>query len=759
VKKIYRKEEAKVAEKRGNFQLEVIVELSDVMDGEDWPKIAAYVFSRSGHFLIKEEIKRDPRKPTIGKANFKIKAKREHLIVKIGPLLEKLIHLEHYQPVTKKVLVKDKAELAFKLEKTSWICWLKLPYYITGSVKKQKTGLDAPICAGEVIIYDVDIKYCLLKLPDTIIERIREAIIDVVIDPPPIDLMRIEFNKPDVWWKWDDDDDRCGNVPKPPFPSPRMDIIRKLESLPQEWAFAKNRYEALETAKERMDETLCKMTINEKSTFLNNEIVSDINLSRIVYTNTAQFRHLLVAKFEILRFWLCWWPWIYWLWWPYCGYSLEEIGRATLQPDGSFSETVWLSVCRKDKPDLWFEVHQTINGIERVIYAKHPVPCNTYWNHPSGVPVHLLVTDPDAVACPQNIPGIADPYVMPMGIYEDEWYQIDQAHIKTAVDPTTVLPANCGLYKNTDPYGTRLDLRMQFHDDLRDILLPGNGARYYRWSYRKHGQTAWTHIATPIIHRYITTNSSGKNIILSEKLGPDTVGTKNNLFTVPDPDKSWLDNRNDLAYAIWYTATWDGSQYVSQIPNGKYDLRLEIFDKSGAKLTPTGAGFKFTLPKELLGPVDDTLFIEADGSLILHLHIDNNDTQADIKSVALNGVKAGECQFIEYSNKLTDTLEIECVAYHPTITPNFLKKYNLTIRRGISGTKVGAVNSTTPALPVPPSFLPTIHSFNVGTLLGMHEQCAFNIWLHTWQRARNGHSPIRAYEDSDASAFALVKKK
>lgn len=747
-----------MAEKRGNIQLEVIVKLADLMDGEDWPKIAAYVFSRSGHFLINGEIKRDPRKPATGKIKLRMNARRKHLIVKIGPLLENLNILEHYQPVTQSVLVKDKVELAFKLEKKSWICWLKHPYYVTGTVKKQKTGPDTPICAGEVTIYDVDIKYCFLKLPDTIIERIREAIIDVVIDPPPIDPMRIEFKKPDVWWKGDDDDG-CGTGPKPPFPSPRMDIVRKLESLPREWDFSKGRYEALENASERMDETLGKMTINEKQTFLNNEIVPDVNFSRIVYTNTTQFRSLLVAKFEILQFWLCWWPWIYWLWWPYCGYSLEKLGKATLQQDGSFSKIVWLSICRKDKPDLWFEVHQTIGGVERVIYARHPVPCNTYWNHPSGVPVHLLVTDPDAVACHQNIPGIAGPYVMPMGIYEDEWYDIDQAHIKSAVVPNTALPVNCGLYKSTDPYGTRLDLRMQFHDDLRDLMPPNNGARYYRWSYRKHGEIDWTHIATPIIHRYLTTNSSGDYIILSEKLGPDTVGTKNNLFAVPDPDKSWLDNRNDLAYAIWRTAIWNGSQYVSQLTNGKYDLRLEMFDKDGVQLTPAATGFKFILPTGLLGPVDDDLFVEIDGSLILHLHIDNNDTEADIKSVALNGVKAGECQFIEYSNKLTDTLEIECVAYHPTVTPNFLKKYDLTIRRGVSGIKVGEVHPATPALPVPLSPLPTIHTFTVGALLGKHEQCAFNIWLHTWPRTRNGHSPIRAYEDSDASAFALVKKE
>jgi len=80
--------------------------------------------------------------------------------------------------------------MTFRLERKFWICWLKLPYYVTGTVKKQKAGPDIPICAGEVTIYDVDIKYCLLRLPDLVIERLRDGIIDAVIDPPPIELQK-----------------------------------------------------------------------------------------------------------------------------------------------------------------------------------------------------------------------------------------------------------------------------------------------------------------------------------------------------------------------------------------------------------------------------------------------------------------------------------------------------------------------------------------------------------------------------------------
>lgn len=736
----------------GVIPLEINVELKELPEEQEWPNIAAYVFSRSGRLLDKQPIKPGTKKPTTGRAEFELKEKHDLLVVKIGPDVEDAMMLKKYQPAVDKVLVTpEKKKIEFKLVKPLWLCWLKVPYHVTGNVVKQEGGRESPICAGEVEIYDVDIMYCLLRIPDPVIERIREGIIDGVVDPLPIEIEEIPSQL--VHWDWDDDD-YCGTVPKGPFPPPRVDVIKKLEALPPAWAFSKQRFEALPTARARMSTSLKAMPLVEKRTLLNTEVAEGVKVSQVLYTNTAQFRNLLIEKFQAFRFWLCWWPWIHWLWWPYCGYNLEKLGTAELQPDGSFSKTVWLSICRHDTPDLWFVVRQNINGVERVIYARHPVPCNTYWNHPSGKPVHLAVTDPSAIACHQQIPGIPDPYVMPMGIYdEDEWYEIHQAHIKAPCVPGTPLPSKCGLYKETDPYGTRLDFRMQFHDGLRNLLPPGNGVMYYRWSYRKHGDTDWTHIDTPIIHRYLTAIASDKHVIDSEKLGPNTIGSEDSLFSVPDPNKSWLNNRNDLAFAIWNTAKWNGSKYIPRVPDGKYDLRLEMFVMNGNKLKPLTAGFKYTLPTGPVGPVDDALYVEPDGSLILHLHVDNKDTVAEIMSVALNGAKAKECQFLEYQDKSSDTVDIEYVAYHPTTSHNFLDHYDLTIRRGISGTAVDSIHPTTPA----PT--PITKPFDVIDLLGSYDQCAFAVWLHTWPRTRDGHSPIRAYEDSDTSAFALVKKE
>ena len=203
-------------------------------------------------------------------------------------------------------------------------------------------------------------------------------------------------------------------------------------------------------------------------------------------------------------------------------------------------------------------------------------------------------------------------------------------------------------------------------------------------------------------------------------------------------------SRNDRAFAIWHT---DG------LLNGKYELRLEMFNKQGQKVTPTISQFKYFLPigpaAGGIWPVDNALHVEPDGSIILHVHVDNSDTVAEIQSVAFGGVPAKECQFIEYQNKLTDDVDVKYVAYHPN---GFLHHYDLTVKRGVSGTVVASLHPTTPAS------VPTTKSFKVKDLLGPYSKCAFAVELHTWPRTRDGYGRVRAYEDHDTSAFALVEK-
>ena len=710
------------------LELEVSVKLKDFEEKE--MTLAAYVFNHSGRLVAKEPIK---IKKGRGVAEFKVKETPQRLLVKVGPDVKDLKDLFRHSPISRRIEVISGKKVGLELEilKPGWICWFKVPYLVRGTVKKD----DQPICSGEVYIYEVDFRLCFWKLPDLIIERIRDALIDVVVDPPPIEIPEIL-----VWPNWEEDD-WCPTGPKPPFPPHRKflsdeEITCKLEKLPTQFVFAKQRFIELPNARAKMEAELRKMSLPDRQAFLYREAVEGVKIDKLIHTTTKQFRELLVKKFLAFRFWLCW-PWIYWIWWPWC-YSWEKIGIAELQPDGSFSKIIWLSVCNKDTPDLWFVVRQEINGVEKVIYERHPIPCHTYWNHPSGDPVYLVVTDPDAIACfgtpPTDKPGL---YVMPLGIGWDGWYDVQQAHIK----PLELIDPNRGLYNGTDPYGTDLDIQMQFHDGLRGI-----GVMYYRWSYKREGTTDWVQIDKPIVHRYLTI-IGGKPFIKSKSLGPNSLGSEGNLFEIPDPALDWIIiNRLDRRFAAWDT---------SSLTDEKYELKLEMFDNAGNNITdPITKGFKYFLP--LSGPVgdvwpvDDNPHIETDGSIILHVHIDNHDTVAQINSVGLGGgTFTGECQFLEYTDPVTDDVVTNYFAYHPK---NFLSSYNLKIKRGKSGSNVASHSSITPGSPP----LGETKKFNVQDLLGSYPQCTFGIELHTYPRTRDGYSRIRAYEDHATAAFALV---
>lgn len=697
--------EVKVSKKR-KTKFSVKADLKGLEKGEKRPSVKAYLFSSSGELLDSKPL--DEKGETTLETDYGF-GKQVRFKVTIGPETDQINRLQDFQAYTKIIHADLGSELkvpTFEILKPHWNCWWGIIYNIVGEVKKKivvdaDTTIYAPNCNAEVEIFEVDYHKCIISLPDSIIENIRKDLLEKIGPLPPWPPEVIP--KPKV-------------IPPPPPPPPVGPKSGSTTSF----------------------STSSPGSSTEVRTSGMEKLIQDLGIIEIQSAPTTKLRQLLLDKAALFKPLFClWFPHLFCL-------NLTSLGTVKTDATGRFGKLI-IFLCPTEEPDLYFVVRQMIGGTLRNIYSPRPIPCYTYWNYKSGTNVTIIVTDPNAYACydpiPTDKPG---PYVMPLGVGNDGWYDIQQAHIK----PPAVLDPNRGLYKSTDPYGTRLDIQMQFHDGLRG--LPGGGVWYYRWSYRKESTADWTHIATPIIHRYLTI-VAGKPAIVAENMGPETVGSETNLFMVPDSNKDWVViNNNDRAFAILYTPG---------LPDGKYELRIEMFNASGNKVNPTIAGFKYFLPTGTVAggiwPVDDALHVEADGSIILHLHIDNSDTVADIKSVALGGVAAAECQFLEYQDKLTDTVVVTYVAYHPN---GFLDHYDLAILRGISGTAVASMSSTTPAS------APTSQSFTVQSLLkqigpyGPFDQCAFAVELHTWPRTRDGYTRIRAYESHDTAAFALVKK-
>ena len=760
-------------EKKPGQTLQVRVLLNKPPEDVPWERLAAYLHTRSGRLLAKAQlVATEGEGWDEGVASFELpKTPPKTLIVKVGPNVENRRDLAGKDLTVRRVLVTPKevlhADLEIDLE--LWKKWLVRPYVVTGTVEKWSDGETRPICHGEVDIFDIDVR-CLQRLPGPVVEEIRYSFLDLVIDPLPLDRRLIEIlggleyedETDDIIWCW---------PPPRPLPLPWRQQKRLLRDRFQKLApHLTRRIDAAETAARRVEVLMDRMSPPDRRAWLAGDATEGVKVSQLVHTSTEQFRQLLVDDFAHFRFWLCQCPWIYLRWWPHChAYSMQHLGTAELGPNGQFRKTVWLPIFRRDIPDLWFTVRQKINGSERTIYGRAQMLARTFWNHPNGKPVQLRVTHSQAVACGGGPETDGEVCVMPLGIGNDGWHEIDHPQLTGTVEPTEY-ELHGGLYNGSDPYGTRLDLQMHFHDELRD-----RGVRYYRWSYHLEGTEpgTWTSISTPITHRYLD-EIDGEPYLVNEQLGPKTVGAEHDLFEVPDPDKDWVVvNRNDRAAAIWHTAQWDTGlgHYVQQTFNGRYMLRLQMFDEQGSVIKPSDSTFRYFLPAgppegDFL-PVNRDLNVGVDGSLILRLFVDNEDTTADIKSVGLGGADTQECQFMEYADRAKDKVTVTLDADHGS-PRDFIHRYAMTIRRGVSGLAVGSAAQTF-AAPGEPTTAPydspgeIVKKFKVDDLLraaggkGPFNRCSFAVHLHTYPRTRDGYGPIRAYESSDSSTFALVE--
>ncbi len=701
------------------------LDLHDLEQGEEIPDLKAYLFSSSGELLDSRKVGEKGLVSLKTSYGFGNQGKYK---ITVGPDLENIKELKKANARSISVIAKigKTVNMGMTVSKPDWGCWFGYRYDIVGDVKKRiqpdaDTTIYAPVCTSIVEIYEVDYHGYILQLPNFRLEGFRD---DLLRTPEEI------------------------KIPPRPIPDPPWPFIKKQPSAGVIKSIGKKEMPA------SVSHEISKSV--KKAEEMTKPISSQLNNIAIKQLSTTSFRKFIVDNIEIFRPYIC----LY-----LAGeYPKSLLGYAFTDTNGHFNKSL-IYYRKPEQPDLYFKVKQFISGSMQYVYNPTPVPCHTYWNHPSGEAVHLIVTNAHA-RChfenpPVNKPGI---YVMPIGIGNDGWWKIHQSHIK----PPTVADSNRGLYhpdvaSTFDPYGKTLDLIMQFHDGL--LNPAGPNVMYYRWSYQKDGDTSWTNIDTPIVHRYLNQTDPNHPKIETYKLGPNPnpnlASDEDNLFEVP-PNLDWYveHDRWERPFAKWDTTKL--AEGNVEAAAGKYTLKLEMFDAAGNKVTPAGAGFKFFVVEGSLvddeWPVDDTPHVQPDGSIFFNVHVDNNDTVAEIESVGFTGTTPLECQFLEYTD-LNQDIEVKYEAYHPN---GFLSHYNLIINRGMSGTRQSPndwLSVTNPA--GPPITTPVgegLTGVTVGHLLDTYGRCAFAVRLHTYPRTRNGYHPIREYEDTDVGAFALVEE-
>lgn len=737
---------------RTNLSLTVQAQLqvADATSPTTKPISTAYAFNSAGQLVAHSPINEK------GTAELPIpeRSDGENLRVLVGPAFNQDQEAPSYDALLRagatekrvRVLAEKPARLDFDISEVIWKCWFPRFCTVRGRVVKRvylgSGKIDLPICNGKVYIYDIDALPILIsKLPDTVLERIKYEL----LIPPKYEVK--PFPRP---------------IPLPdPPPFARFSEVAELNpTLTNRMAAAIPQPERLATANGAT--TALRSTT---TTTLAGEFETQLKLA-----SGLQLRNLLVEKAYLLKPYLCYWPW-----WTY--YSKQLLRTVNLQEDGWFETTIRLGCYSflADQPDLYFNVEQSISGTPVIIYQP-PIPCNTYWNYQCGTEVTLVVTDSRAIACNEDSTVVSDGGVTIMSIGQTSLSRILGMGVPASVSSQAGLLEDGSASKV--PFGGRLDLRVSWGYGLRYRTVYNQPNFFYRWSYRRLGLGAsgWKHLTDAVDWHYRQMVGTLETYP-THNFGPRSVGGQGNLFEVPAPlapnGTSWEVQNiySDLASGYFNTEGLN-------LEPGKYQLRLELFDKNGLKTTPgaasPGATYSTLDPAYVssttlegtlyatpvtpphLTPDQEDADTLPDRDFIFTVHVDNKPVTATIDLVRLNGgAVADECGFLRY----LPTQEV-VIRYYP-VHENGFATYGLSIVRGslgiysVSG-EVGSGDFTVmyPPPPAAPTHLPSVEELLAGCNEG---EAAYSVNLNVYRKVTNGWT--RLGPDAAATqAFALAKK-
>ena len=441
------------------------------------------------------------------------------------------------------------------------------------------------------------------------------------------------------------------------------------------------------------------------------------------------------------------------------------VAKGNINPDGRFN-ICWFDFRRPVGPfcheEYAYVVKQFIFGIPRTIY--NGVAANIWFDREDDA--RLTSYDSRAIACRDNGgPGTG------AFVYLDKIGDTGSNNLKTpnatGWDRVAVPAYNDGLaYPATTPadavgallnrnWGGTLQLNYMFSEDMALV-----GAKYYRVSITEADDGT----GNPVGDRHFISDGlswtkaivvgTGVDIV-SEVLGPFTVGGENNLYLIPyDSDPG----------------DWEANQYHARLntadlrwrdPNKRHLVTLEVFDATGRRLRPTGtpatglpgaeteAAFTFRRKFQDEGPTNNVPF-----AALTHMFWwDNQSLESQITHLNRDGALfTSECLFI--GGGPGSTFGIGYRAYHPN--EMFQLSHSITWQRGM-GSTIGATGallaSSSSNVGVPPaspgdSPTNTFAEMLRTDLEPSRKKCAFIVSLSISSKifdgdSLNGHSQLR----------------
>jgi hypothetical protein len=431
-----------------------------------------------------------------------------------------------------------------------------------------------------------------------------------------------------------------------------------------------------------------------------------------------------------------------------------------------------------DQPDLYFWVEQFQDGAWHTVY-KPSIGCGTYWNYVCGTEITFNL--PGAIACEDpnyDIPPGVTLFVLPYAIASSPIWGIPPG-ATPAPDGWVRADGFINYQTNTSlgwlydaPFGGVLNF---IQDD--SYFIPSSGIKYYRYSYRRVGETDWTPIATPLTRGYRIEYSDRLPTYTAYFVGPKPVGTQTNLFEfkpqTPPPQpgdpatvvaREWTSGNLSEVAASWNTLQAAPPISVDNVDDdsGDFEVKIEVFDPAGNQVMPGASTFRFLLRDSATTTRLATAAEESGGAYILRVHVDNNGVEAQLPQPSIGGVGASDdCGFLRYWP--SDWVHIQFLAAHP----NNHAVFGFGITRGSNGlpsastvapyvevSAASAPTATTPYNKVSGSYQ---RDFTPPELVGSCINAAFAASLGVYGKATNGHTRL-GYDASRLIAFALAQQ-
>ncbi|MEA3291118.1 MAG: hypothetical protein U9Q71_02235 [Pseudomonadota bacterium] len=335
-----------------------------------------------------------------------------------------------------------------------------------------------------------------------------------------------------------------------------------------------------------------------------------------------------------------------------------------------------------------------------------------------------------------------------------------------------------GYRMDNSPFGSRLGFRLGSAD-----VIPTTDIAYYRFQYRHEGEPGWHEFQEPVSVHYVKQAPALPPVFPLFPLGPIDVGGKMLYRFQPHE----LDLPGLVPVGPGETVKWPKTGYLGDIYRGflntealhlapgRYQIKLEVFDSTGAQTSPGAGPFQFVVPTGTMA--DGTILtapagpgsIDA-GGFVFTVHVDNRKSSAVIDEPRLGVAGAGACGFLRYNPMHPPHRPPVRIAFHAVHPDNFAL-FNFRIWRGPA--PVGIANVFGQEVSATVAGIPGVYGrayagdgsgnfhrpFSRTELLGGCLEGAFSENLHVYAKATNGwRHRLNRFDAHAVRAFALTPR-